>query len=29
MSLQITLDGQNEAFVRPQLAQGHLHSPKS
>jgi hypothetical protein len=26
MSLQITLDGQSEAIVRAQLAQGHVRS---
>ena len=28
MSLQITLDGQSEAIVRSQLAQGHARSPE-
>jgi len=28
MSLQITLDGQSEAIVRAQLAQGHARSPE-
>ncbi|MFP5208655.1 MAG: hypothetical protein ACLGRW_05130 [Acidobacteriota bacterium] len=28
MSLQITIDGQSEAIVRAQLAQGNVRSPE-